>query len=172
MDSGMVVEIIVGGNAKLPKYETKEASGMDLRAVFETKEDVKQCNTDTAPIEVNEKKGFLRIPSGARVIISSDLKIAIPVGYEAQIRSRSGLAVKKGLVVSQGVGTIDSDYRGGLGLCITNNSKSPQYIENGERVCQIVFQKVERVSWLEVSQLSDTLRGDGAFGSTGQNENK
>tara|TARA_R110000803_G_scaffold210835_1_gene284181 strand:+ start:47777 stop:48406 length:630 start_codon:yes stop_codon:yes gene_type:complete len=172
MDNEIKVEIIVGEKSKLPNYETPEASGMDLRAVFEKKEDVKQCNSDTMPIEVNEKKGILMIPSGARVLINSDLRIAIPIGYEAQLRSRSGLAVKKGLVVSQGTGTIDSDYRGKLGLCITNVGKSAQYIENGERVCQIVFQKVERISWKEVLDLSDTVRGDGGFGSTGQIENK
>lgn len=162
------VEVVkLDESIELPKYETNGSSGMDIRAYFESKLDCKQLNTDTHPIEFL-KGGKLMIPPGARVMIPSGLKISMPNGIEAQVRSRSGLSSKKGLVVSQGTGTIDSDYRGEIGICITNVSKSKQYIVNGERVCQLVFQRVEKIKFVEIEELNSTERGDGGFGSTGE----
>ena len=163
-----IVEVLrMHDDVILPEYQTEGSSGMDIRAYFKSVTDLKQLNQDTHPIEVTVN-GAIMLPSGSRVIIPSGLKISMPIGMEAQVRSRSGLSLKKGLVVSQGIGTIDSDYRGEIGICITNIGKSKQYILKGERICQLVFAKVEKIQLAEIDQLSSTERGEGGFGSTGE----
>lgn len=142
----MKVEIVNKSKHNLPQYATLGSAGMDLKA-----------DTDT-PITLKpfERQFF---PTG--------LYIALPTGYEAQIRSRSGLGCKFGVVVAQGVGTIDSDYRGEIKVCLYNSSNESRVIVPGERIAQMVIAKYERAEWEEVKSLDETERGEGGFGSTG-----
>ncbi len=130
----------------MPHYETLASAGMDLRADIEKPITLK-------PLE--------------RVIVPTGLFIELPVGYEAQIRPRSGLAAKKGITVLNAPGTIDADYRGNVGVILVNLSNDDFTVENGERIAQMVIAKHERAEWEEVESLSDTDRGEGGFGSTG-----
>ncbi|MFT4972666.1 MAG: dUTP pyrophosphatase [Paraglaciecola sp.] len=142
----MTVKIINKSINDLPQYETKGSAGMDLRA--------------------NIQK-TVTLGSLERTMIPTGLFIELPVGYEAQIRPRSGLAVKKGLSLPNTPGTIDSDYRGEIKVILINLSKETQTIEPSERVAQMVIAKYEQAAWEEVEMLSDTKRGAGGFGSTG-----
>ncbi len=142
----MVVQIINKSNHKTPTYETENSAGMDLRA-----------NIDEA-ITLNPLE---------RTIVKTGLFIALPTGYEAQVRPRSGLAAKKGITVLNAPGTIDADYRGEIGVILVNLSNEKFTINNGDRIAQLVIAKHERVNWEEVSILSETERGTGGFGSTG-----
>jgi len=142
----MKIKIINKSNHHLPSYETLASAGMDLRANI------------TAPITLKPLERF---------IIKTGLFIELPMGYEAQVRPRSGLAAKKGVTVLNTPGTIDADYRGEIGVILVNLSKEDFIIENGERVAQLVIAKHERAEWIAVEELSETLRGAGGFGSTG-----
>ena len=142
----MQVKIINRSSHPLPQYETTGSAGLDLRA-----------NTD-APITLGSLE---------RTIVPTGLFIELPAGYEAQIRPRSGLSIKKGLSLVNSPGTIDSDYRGEIGVIMVNLSPEPQTIAAGERIAQMVIAKYEQVKWEEVEVLSDTKRGAGGFGSTG-----
>ena len=142
----MKIEIVNTSPHKLPNYETLLSAGMDLRAVLE------------APVTI----AYLE-----RVLIKTGLFLALPMGYEAQVRPRSGLAFKKGITVLNAPGTIDADYRGEVGVILVNLSKEDFVIENGDRIAQMVIAKHERVIWSEVKQLSETARSTGGFGSTG-----
>jgi dUTP pyrophosphatase len=142
----MTVKIINQSNNALPNYETLGSAGMDLRA-----------NID-APITLLPLE---------RAMIPTGLFIELPLGYEAQVRPRSGLAAKRGLTCLNSPGTIDSDYRGELKVILVNLSNDTQTIEPAERIAQMVIAKHERVHWEEVEVLSDTKRGAGGFGSTG-----
>lgn len=143
----MQVKIVNRSRHALPAYETKASAGMDLRA-----------NID-APV-VLEPLGRALIPTG--------LFIALPEGYEAQIRPRSGLAAKHGISVLNSPGTIDADYRGEIKVILVNLSNEPFTIEDGERVCQMVVAKHEHVAWECVEVLDETERGEGGFGHTGK----
>ncbi|MFL9837749.1 dUTP diphosphatase [Flavobacterium sp. ST-75] len=142
----MTIKIINKSNHALPNYETEASAGMDLRA-----------NIDE-PVVLS--------PLG-RAIIKTGLFMELPIGYEAQVRPRSGLAAKKGITVLNSPGTIDADYRGEIGVILVNLSNEPVTIENGERVAQLVIAKHERAEWLEAEALTETTRGAGGFGSTG-----
>ncbi len=142
----MKVQIINKSKHAIPEYETNGAAGMDLRANLSEAIVLK-------PLE--------------RTIVKTGLFIALPVGFEAQVRPRSGLAAKKGITVLNSPGTVDADYRGEIGVILVNLSKEDFTIKNGERVAQLVIAKHERVSWQEVTVLSETERGEGGFGSTG-----
>jgi dUTP pyrophosphatase len=142
----MKIEIINKSQHALPAYETKASAGMDLRA-----------NID-APITLKPLE---------RAIVKTGLFIALPVGYEAQVRPRSGLAAKNGITVLNAPGTIDADYRGEIGVILVNLSQENFTINNGERIAQLVIAKHERANWEEVAYLSKTTRGEGGFGSTG-----
>lgn len=142
----MKIKIINRSGHRLPHYETLASAGMDLRADIEKPVTLK-------PLE--------------RVIVPTGLFIELPVGYEAQIRPRSGLAAKKGITVLNAPGTIDADYRGNVGVILVNLSNEDFTVENGERIAQMVIAKHERAEWEEVESLSDTDRGEGGFGSTG-----
>jgi dUTP pyrophosphatase len=102
-----------------------------------------------------------------RAIIKTGLFIELPIGFEAQVRPRSGLAAKKGITVLNSPGTVDADYRGEIGVILVNLSQEPFVVENGERIAQLVIAKHERAEWIEVDELSETSRGTGGFGSTG-----
>jgi len=143
----MTIKIINKSEHKLPEYETGASAGMDLRA--------------------NISEAVILKPL-ARAIIKTGLFIELPVGFEAQVRPRSGLAAKHGLTVLNSPGTVDADYRGEIGVILVNLSNSDFKIENGERIAQLVIAKHERATWLEVNQLNETTRGEGGFGSTGK----
>lgn len=142
----MNIRIINKSSHDLPHYETNASAGMDLRANI----------SETVTLQ----------PLG-RAIIKTGLFIEIPVGFEAQVRPRSGLAAKKGITVLNAPGTIDADYRGEIGVILVNLSNEEFIIESGERIAQLVIAKHERADWLEVEELSETSRGEGGFGSTG-----
>jgi len=142
----MNIKIINKSTHSLPEYETIASAGMDLRANLETAVTLK-------PLE--------------RVIIKTGLFIELPIGIEAQVRPRSGLAAKKGITVLNAPGTVDADYRGEIGVILVNFSKEDFKIENGERVAQLVIAKHERAAWQQVDVLGETERGIGGFGSTG-----
>jgi len=142
----MEIKVINTSKHPLPSYETIASAGMDLRASID------------APITLEPMQ---------RTIIKTGLYIELPIGYEAQVRPRSGLAAKRGVTVLNSPGTIDADYRGEVGVILINLSNEAFTIENGERVAQLVIAKHERAQWLEVEELSETHRGAGGFGSTG-----
>ncbi len=143
----MQVKIVNNSNNPLPAYETAGAAGMDLRAFI----------PESITIKPMER---LAVPTG--------LFIELPIGYEAQVRPRSGMALKYGISVPNTPGTIDSDYRGEIKVILINLSNEPFKIESGDRIAQMVIQKYESISWEHVSQLSDSERGAGGFGSTGK----
>ncbi len=142
----MKIEIINRSRHQLPAYETPLSAGMDLRA-----------NLDT-PIVLAPMQ---------RVLVPTGLFIALPEGYEAQVRPRSGLAIKKGITVLNSPGTIDADYRGEICVILVNLSNEPFTIADGERIAQMVIARHERAEWFEVEQLDETVRGAGGFGHTG-----
>ena len=142
----MTVKIINRSLNALPKYETVGSAGMDIRANI------------TKSIELGSLE---------RVMVPTGLSIELPQGYEAQMRPRSGLAVKKGLSLVNTPGTIDSDFRGEIKVILINLSKETQIIEPSERIAQMVIARYEQADLIEVEELSDTKRGAGGFGSTG-----
>jgi dUTP pyrophosphatase len=142
----MKINIINTSPHELPHYETDASAGMDLRA--------------------NLSESITLQPLG-RAIIPTGLFLELPVGFEAQVRPRSGLAAKKGITVLNAPGTVDADYRGEVGVILVNLSNEPFVVENGERIAQMVIAKHERALWEEVEVLSNTDRGSGGFGSTG-----
>ncbi len=143
----MQVKIVNKSKHPLPHYATPGSAGMDLRA------NIEEART-LEPME--------------RAVVPTGLYIELPLGYEAQIRPRSGLAFKKGLSVPNAPGTIDSDYRGEVGVILINLNTEAVSIEPGERIAQMIIAKYEQVSWQEVEQLSETSRDTGGFGSTGK----
>ena len=142
----MNVQIINKSKHATPNYETEGAAGMDLRANIDESITLK-------PLE--------------RAIVKTGLFIALPVGFEAQVRPRSGLAAKKGITVLNAPGTIDADYRGEIGVILVNLSNEDFEIKDGERIAQLVIAKYEQATWEEVAILDETERGSGGFGSTG-----
>lgn len=142
----MNIKIINKSQHELPNYETIASAGMDLRANI----------SDPITLKTLE-----------RTIVKTGLFIELPIGYEAQVRPRSGLAAKKGITVLNSPGTVDADYRGEIGVILVNLSNEDFVIENGERIAQLIIAKHERADWVEVQELSQTSRGEGGFGSTG-----
>ena len=142
----MTIEIINKSKHQLPHYETLASAGMDLRANIEESLVLK-------PLE--------------RAIVKTGLFIALPIGFEAQVRPRSGLAAKKGITVLNAPGTIDADYRGEIGVILVNLSNEDFLINDGERIAQLVIAKYTQAIWKEVKILDTTDRGSGGFGSTG-----
>lgn len=142
----MIVKIINKSKNELPKYETLFSAGMDLRA-----------NLDESIV----LKPFQRL------VVKTGLFISLQQGYEAQIRPRSGLALKKGITVLNSPGTIDADYRGEIGVILINLSDSDFEINTGDRIAQMIIAKYETIEWEAVDKLDDSVRGDKGFGSTG-----
>jgi dUTP pyrophosphatase len=142
----MTIHIINKSNHPLPSYETIASAGMDIRAHL------------AQPITLQPLE---------RAVIKTGLFIELPIGYEAQVRPRSGLAAKNGITTLNAPGTIDADYRGEIGVILVNLSNTPFSIENGERIAQLVIAQHERAQWIEVQELTTTQRGTGGFGSTG-----
>jgi len=143
----MKINIINKSGLALPQYETAHAAGMDMRA-FTPEEIV------IKPLQ--------------RVLVPTGLYIELPVGYEAQIRPRSGLAYKHGISIVNSPGTIDADYRGEIKVLLINHSDTDFVINNGDRIAQMVIAKHETISWESVEELSDTARGEGGYGHTGK----
>jgi len=143
----MNIRIINRSKHELPQYSTVNSAGMDLRANIE-KEVILQ------PLE--------------RVLVNTGLYIELPVGYEAQIRPRSGLAINKGITILNSPGTIDADYRGEICVILINLSSEIFVINDGERICQMVISKHEKAEWINVESLLETERGEGGFGHTGK----
>jgi dUTP pyrophosphatase len=143
----MQVKIVNKSKHELPAYATDHSAGMDLRANLSE-------NVTLKPLE--------------RKLIPTGLFIELPVGYEAQIRPRSGLALKKGITVLNTPGTIDADYRGEIGVILVNLSSEEFEVVDGERICQMVIAAHEHVKWQEVEELGETERGAGGFGHTGK----
>lgn len=142
----MKIEIINNSKHELPEYATSQSAGLDLRANLEESFTLK-------PME--------------RKLVPTGLHIALPEGYEAQVRPRSGLAFKKGVTVLNAPGTIDADYRGDIGVILINMSNEDFVVDDGERIAQLVIAKYDQAEWISVSELSETNRGEGGFGSTG-----
>lgn len=140
------VKIVNKSRNALPAYSTEQSAGMDLRAWL------------TAPVTLQPLE---------RKLIPTGISIALPQGYECQLRPRSGMALKRGLTLLNTPGTIDADYRGEIGVIVVNLSNEPQTIENGERLCQMVVARHETVDWEAVDTLDSTQRGAGGFGHTG-----
>ncbi len=134
-------------NAVLPSFATTHAAGMDISACID------------APVTLQPHE---------RAVIPAGFAIALPPGYEAQVRGRSGLAAKHGIMPANGVGTIDADYRGEVGVILLNTSNEPFTVEPNMRIAQLVVAKHETVEWKEVEILDETSRGEGGFGSTGK----
>lgn len=142
----IIIKVVNKGNQPLPEYATEQSAGMDLRA--------------------NIDKPIL-LKSLDRVLIPTGLHIALPIGYEAQIRPRSGLAIKHGITCLNTPGTIDSDYRGDVGVELVNLSHDDYVVQPGERIAQMVIKKFEQAVWQVVDILDNTERGEGGYGHTG-----
>ena len=142
----MQIKIINKSQHPLPNYETNASAGLDLRANL----------TESIILKPLE-----------RTLVKTGLFIELPIGYEAQVRPRSGLAFKKGITVLNSPGTVDADYRGEIGVILVNLSNEDFVIENGERIAQLIIAKHERAEWQETIALTETSRGEGGFGSTG-----
>ena len=136
----------------LPHYETEGAAGADLRANF----------------DLDKRAAGMTLAAGSRVLVSTGLHMEIPLGYEVQIRPRSGLALKHGVTTLNAPGTIDSDYRGIVGVILYNSSDQDFHIGHGDRVAQMIFAPVQQVGFVLKASLSDTDRGQSGFGSTGK----
>ena len=143
----ITVKIINESANPLPSYTTDGAAGMDVRAFL------------SEPVE---------LASLQRALIPTGLYIELPAGYEAQIRPRSGLAIKQGITCLNTPGTIDSDYRGEIMIILINLSNEVQVVHNGDRIAQMVVQRVEKINWEQATLLSETIRNNGGFGSTGK----
>jgi len=146
LNKKMKIKIINKSQHDLPNYETIASAGMDLRANL----------TEAITLKPLD-----------RTIVKTGLFIELPIGYEAQVRPRSGLAAKKGITVLNSPGTVDADYRGEIGVILVNLSNEVFVVENGERIAQLIIAQHERAEWIEVQELSETSRGEGGFGSTG-----
>ena len=144
----MKIKIINKSNNQNPSYQTSGSSGMDLRAFI------------PSPIT---------LPPGDRLLIPTGIFLEIPEQYEAQIRSRSGLALKKGITVLNSPGTVDADYRGEIGVILFNSSKTPFQINPSDRIAQLIFTKVIKANWENSEELNTTKRSSAGFGSTGTN---
>ncbi len=142
------VKIINTSSNPLPEYATEGASGLDVRAFI------------TAPLLLKPLE---------RILVSTGLFVELPHGYEAQIRPRSGLAIKQGITCLNSPGTIDADYRGEIRIILINLSAEEHLLQSGDRIAQMVVQKVERIVWKQATQLEDTHRSENGFGSTGKN---
>ncbi|MEI6985506.1 MAG: dUTP diphosphatase [Rhodospirillaceae bacterium] len=143
-----VVRLAHGSDLALPAYATSGAAGLDLLAAVAV----------DAPLELKP---------GMRALVPTGIALAVPDGFEAQLRPRSGLAHKHGVTVLNAPGTIDSDYRGEVGVILINHSNETYFVKRGQRIAQLVIAAISRIEWAELNELTESKRGDGGFGSTG-----
>lgn len=148
----MIVKVINKSSNPLPEYRTTYSAGMDIRANIK---------------DEYGKEGIISLVPGQRVLIPTGLYFELPLGYEAQIRPRSGLAIRDGITVLNTPGTIDADYRGEIKVCLINHGSCTFDVHHGDRIAQVVFARTELARFQEVSELKDTERGAGGFGHTG-----
>ena len=149
MSDAITLPVVANTPHALPSYGTPDSAGMDLRAKLDK---------------------AITLQPGQRALVPTGLHMALPAGYEAQVRPRSGLAYKHGVTVLNSPGTIDADYRGDVGVILINHGQAPFTVEDGERIAQLVLTRYERVEWAvidTVEQLPDSTRGAGGFGHTG-----
>jgi dUTP pyrophosphatase len=142
----LVTRVAGNDDLPLPSYASDGAAGLDLRAAV---------------------VAATVIPPGERALVPTGLRLALPAGYEGQVRARSGLALRNGIVLPNAPGTIDADYRGELSVILWNTSREPFVVQRGDRIAQLVVARVARVAWDERASLEGSARGDGGFGSTG-----
>ena len=160
----MKIQLIKNTSNELPKYETIESAGCDLRAELSLINEDLLFNAWVFYPENGEI--VLKIAPGGRALIPTGLKMALPFGYEGMVRPRSGLALKHGITVLNTPGTIDSDYRGDVGVILINHGNKVFTVNQGDRIAQLIINKVEQVEFEIVNELDDTARGSGGFGST------
>ena len=171
----MEVKVFNSSLNELPKYETSDAAGLDVRADFsrvQSPSDIKIYGSGQL-LYVNEvnKVKMLALEPGSRALIPTGLHVAVPKGYEIQVRPRSGLAIKEGVTVLNTPGCVDPDYRGEVGVVLINHGQYTVYIEDKERIGQLMLNKLEPIEWSEVvskEELGSTRRGEGGFNSTGK----
>lgn len=152
------VRVINISNQSLPEYATERSAGMDVRAYLA---EMDRYNRDVDGV-------YVTLEPGQTKMIKTGIFMEIPEGYEVQVRPRSGLALKHGITVLNSPGTIDSDYRGECNVILHNTKNTPYKIYEGDRIAQFILSKVEQVEWKNVSEIEDTDRGSGGFGSTGK----
>lgn len=164
----MKVQVINKSANELPKYETPQSAGMDLKADLWSIQE--KFLFDSAIVRnMDGTIAWIIIKPGGRALIPTEIYTAIPIGYEVQVRPRSGLALKHGITVLNTPGTIDADYRNGWGVILMNLGQEPFMVKQGDRIAQGVLAKVEQIEWEEVEELDSTERGLGGFGHTGSN---
>ena len=168
----MEVKVINKSKNKLPEYATVGSAGCDLMADFSNIDKIVCFNTYIKWKDDGTTIESVNIRPGGRALIPTNLFAAIPEGYEVQVRSRSGLAIKKGIFCLNSPGTIDSDFRNGWGVILANLGNENFEIRQGDRIAQAVLNKIEQITWKEVESLDETERGLGGFGSTGVSETK
>ena len=162
----MQVQIIRNTLNQLPRYETPESAGCDLRAELNLINEKLLFNAEAVYTLDNVATELIIYPGG-RALIPTGIKMALPVGFEAQVRPRSGLALKHGITVLNTPGTIDSDYRGDVGVVLINHGTEPFVVNQGDRIAQLVITQITQVQFVPVDELQETNRGTGGFGSTG-----
>lgn len=171
----MEVKVFNDSQNKLPKYETVDSAGLDVRADLSHIESISDIKIfgpgQIIPANNANAVKMIALEPGSRALIPTGLYVAIPLGYEIQVRPRSGLALKEGITVLNTPGTVDADYRDNVGVIVINHGIKTIYIEDGERIGQFILNKVEHINWNEVfskDDLGSTKRGIGGFGSTGK----
>ena len=171
----MEVKVFNDSQNKLPKYETVDSAGLDVRADLSHIESISDIKIfgpgQIIPVNSANAVKMIALEPGSRALIPTGLYVAIPSGYEIQVRPRSGLALKEGITVLNTPGTVDADYRDNVGVIVINHGIKTIYIEDGERIGQFILNKVEHIDWKEVfskKDLGSTERGVGGFGSTGK----
>ena len=164
----MKVQVINKSANELPKYETPQSAGVDLKADLGPIQKKFLFGAQVIRNVDNTIEGIQILPGG-RALIPTEIYTAIPIGYEVQVRPRSGLALKYGITVLNTPGTIDADYRNGWGVILINLGQEPFMVKQGDRIAQGVIAKVEQIEWEEVEELDSTERGLGGFGHTGSN---
>ena len=171
----MEIKVFNDSQNKLPKYETVGSAGLDVRADLSHIESISDIKIfgpgQIIPANSANAVKMIALEPGSRALIPTGLYVAIPSGYEIQVRPRSGLALKEGITVLNTPGTVDADYRDNVGVIVINHGIKTIYIEDGERIGQFILNKVEHIDWNEVfskDDLGSTERGVGGFGSTGK----
>lgn len=162
----MQVNIVNKSNNPLPTYADNGCSGADIYA------DVEHVNPkflfDGANLSYGNEGPIVILPPGGRALIPSGLHVDIPYGYEIQVRCRSGLALKNGIMVTNGIGTIDESYKGDIGIVLTNTGQENFTINQGDRIAQLVLMPITKIDWNPVETLEESERGEGGFGHTGK----
>lgn len=162
----MKIQVINNSQHQLPVYATEGSAGLDLKASFTILDN--NFKGDNFELHDKHDEQFIILNPLGRILIPTDLYVAIPEGFELQIRSRSGNAIKSGIFILNTPGTIDSDYRGNIGLIVANFSETPFIIRNGDKLAQAILTNYEKIEWKLVDTLPETKRGEGGYGHSGK----